>query len=86
MDYVNGFPCIWVTPFAFHSEKTATLLRALDSCRRSGKMDEVEVCLLHTLEPGRSLLFDWLADEGYAYREDGQWLVWRSRRVEGDRS
>jgi hypothetical protein len=36
------------------------------------------------LEPGRSLVFDWLVDLGFAHREDGQWLVWRSRRLEGD--
>ena len=71
IDYVSGFPCLTVRPFAFYSEQAATLLRALGRCRRSGKVDEVEVCLLHTLEPGRSLLFDWLADAGYAYREDG---------------
>ena len=25
IDYVSGFPCSWVTPFAFYGEKTATL-------------------------------------------------------------
>jgi hypothetical protein len=48
------------------------------------KVDEVEVCLLHTLEPDRSLVFDWLADPGFTHREDGHWLAWRSRRIEGD--
>jgi hypothetical protein len=71
VDYVSGFPCLSVTPFAFYSEQTVTMLQALGRCRRSGKVDEVEVCLLHVLEPGRSLLCDWLADEGYAYTEDG---------------
>ena len=85
IDYLKGFPCISVIPFAFYSEKTAALLRAVDGCRRSGKVDEVEVCLLHALEPGRSLVFDWLVDLGLAHREDGHWLVWRSRRLEGDR-
>ena len=72
---------MWVTPFAFYGEKTATLLQALDRCLQSGKVDEVECCLLHALEPGRSLVFDWLVDLGFAYREDGQWLVWRSPRL-----
>jgi hypothetical protein len=84
VDYVPGFPFISVTPFASYGEKTATLLQALDRCLQSGKVDEVECCLLHALEPGRSLVFDWLVDLGFAHREDGQWLVWRSRRLEGD--
>src|ERR671926_120965 len=65
------FPCLWVTPFAFYGEKTATLLQALDRCLPSGKLDEVECCLLHALEPGRSLVFDWLVDLGFAPSEDG---------------
>jgi hypothetical protein len=73
-----------VTPFAFYGEKTATLLQALDRCLQSGRLDEIECCLLHALEPGRSLGFDWLVDLGFAPGEDGQWLVWRSRRLEGD--
>ena len=81
IDYVSGFPCLTVTPMAFYREKVATLLRALDGCRRSGKLDEVEVCLRHAVEPGRSLLFDWLVDAGFSYREDGHWLVWRSPRL-----
>ena len=85
IDYVSGFPCLWVTPFAFYGEKTATLLQALDRCLPSGKLDEVECCLLHAPEPGRSLVFDWLVDLGFTHSEDGHWLVWRSRRLEGDR-
>ena len=85
VDYVSGLPCLWVTPFAFYGEKTATLLQALDRCLQSGKVDEVECCLLHALEPGRSLVFDWLVDLGFAHREDGHWLVWQSRRPKGDR-
>lgn len=81
IEYVSGFPCLMVLPFTFYSEPTVTLLQALGRCRRSGKVDEVEVCLLHTLEPGRSLLCDWLTDEGYAYSEDGHWFVWRSPRL-----
>jgi len=64
VDYVSGFPCLSLTPFAFYSEQTVMMLQALGRCRRSGKVDEVEVCLLHALEPGRSLLCDWLADVG----------------------
>jgi hypothetical protein len=60
---------------------TAALLQALDRCLQSGKLDEVECCLLHALEPGRGLVFDWLVDLGFAHREDGQWLGWRSRRL-----
>ena len=70
-----------MTPLAFYSEPTATLLQAIDRCRRSGKVEEVEFCLLHAMEPGRSLLFDWLVDSGFARSEDGHWLVWRSPRV-----
>jgi hypothetical protein len=81
VDYVSGFPCLWVTPFALYGEKTATLLQALDRCLQSGKVDEVECCLLHALEPGRSLVFDWLVDLGFAYREDGQRLIWQSSRL-----
>jgi hypothetical protein len=84
IDYASGFPCFSVTPLAFYSEQTATLLQALGRCRQSGKVDEVEVCLLHALEPGRSLVFDWLVDAGFAPSEDGQWFVWRSRRLVGD--
>jgi hypothetical protein len=40
--------------------------------------------LLHSREPGRSLMFDWLVNAGFAHREDGQWLLWRSHRLEGD--
>ena len=72
IDYVSGFPCLWVTPFAFYGEKTATLLQALDRCLQTGQLDEVECCLLHALEPGRSLVFDWLVDLGFAHSEDGQ--------------
>src|SRR5690349_9327994 len=54
IDYVSGFPCLSVTPFAFYSEKTSTFLQALGRCRQSGKVDEIECCLLHALEPGRS--------------------------------
>ena len=75
LDYVPGFPCITVTPFAFYGEKTATRLQALDRCLRSGQLDEVECCLLHALEPGRSLAFDWLVDLGFAHSEDGHWLI-----------
>jgi hypothetical protein len=81
--YVSGFRCLWVTPFAFYGEKTATLLQTLDRCIQSGRLDEIECCLLHALEPGRSLVFDWLVDLGFAHSEDGHWLVWRSRRLEG---
>jgi hypothetical protein len=84
LDYVAGFPCITVTPFAFYGEQTAKLLQAVGRCLQSGKADEVECCLLHAPEPGRSLVFDWLVDLGFAHSEDGHWLVWRSRRVEGD--
>ena len=81
IDHVAGFPCITLTPFAFYGEPTATLLQALDRCLQSGKVDEIECCLLHALEPGRSLAFDWLLDLGFAHSEDGQWLVWRSPRL-----
>jgi hypothetical protein len=84
LDYVPGFPFIAVSPFAFYGEPTAKLLQALDRCLQSGQLDEVECCLLHALEPGHSLVFDWLVDLGFAHREDGQWFVWRSRRLEGD--
>src|SRR5689334_11785935 len=60
IEYVRGFPCLCITPFAFYSEKTAALLQALDRCCRSGKVDEIECCLRHALEPGRSLVLDWL--------------------------
>ena len=36
LDYVPGFPCITITPFASYGEKTATLLQALDRCLQSG--------------------------------------------------
>ena len=49
--YVAGFPCITVTPFAFYGEQTAKLLQAVGRCLQSGKVDEVECCLLHALEP-----------------------------------
>jgi hypothetical protein len=84
LDYVAGFPYITITPFAFYGEQTAKLLQAVGRCLQSGKVDEVECCLLHAPEPGRSLVFDWLVDLGFAHREDGQWLLWRSHRVEGD--
>ena len=81
LDYIVGYPCLWVTPLAFYSEKTAALLQAIDRCRRSGKVHEVEFCLLHAMEPGRSVWFDWLVEAGFAHREDGHWLVWRSSRL-----
>ena len=84
LDYVAGFPCITITPFAFYGEKTATLLQALDRCLQSGQLDEVQCCLLHALEPGRSLVFDWLVDLGFVHSEDGQWLIRRSHRLQGD--
>ena len=80
VDYVSGVPCLCITAFAFYSEPTA-LLQALNRCRKTGQVDEIECCLRHTLEPGRSLWFDWLVDAGFAYREDGNWLVWRSPRL-----
>ncbi|HEY0790554.1 MAG TPA: hypothetical protein VGD78_05765 [Chthoniobacterales bacterium] len=81
IDYLDGFPCLWATLLAFDGEQTAKLLKALDGCRGSQKVDEIECCLRHALEPGRSLVFDWLAEVGFAYREDGQWLIRRSPRV-----
>jgi hypothetical protein len=81
IEYVSGFPCLSVTPFAFYSEQTVMMLQALGRCRRSGKVNEIECCLLHALEPGRSLVFDWLVDLGFAHSEDGHWLVWRSSRL-----
>ena len=81
VDYVSGFPCLWVTPFAFNGEQTATLLQALGRCLQSGKVDEIECCLLRSLEPGRSLMFDWLVNAGFAHSEDGHWLVWQSSRL-----
>jgi hypothetical protein len=51
LDYVPGFPFLSVTPFAFYGEPTAKLLQALDRCLQSGKVDEVECCLLHAPEP-----------------------------------
>jgi len=80
-DYVPGFPSIVITPFAFYGEPNAKLLQALDRCLQSGKVDEIECCLLHALEPGRSLVFDWLVDLGFAHSEDGQWLVWQHSRL-----
>jgi hypothetical protein len=81
LDYLAGFPCLWVTPFAFYGEQTARLLQALGRCLQSGKLDEIECCLLHALEPGRNLVFDWLVDLGFAHSADGQWLVWQSSRL-----
>ena len=81
LDYLAGFPCLWVTPFAFYGAPTARLLQALDRCLQTGQLDEVECCLLHVLEPGRSLVFDWLVDLGFAHSEGGHWLVWRSPRL-----
>jgi len=81
VDYVRGFPCLCLSAFTFYGEKTATLWQALEQCQRSGKVDEIECCLRHALEPGRSLWFDWLVDAGFAPSEDGHWLVWRSPRL-----
>jgi hypothetical protein len=81
LDYIAGFPCISVTAFAFYSEQTAILLQAIGHCQRNGKVDEIGFCLRHAMEPGRSLLFDWLVGTGFSYSEDGQWLVWRSPRA-----
>ena len=81
VEYLAGFPCLSVTAFAFYSEPTATWLQAISCCRQTGKLDEIECCLLHALEPGRSLVFDWRVNAGFSHREDGHWLVWRSSRV-----
>jgi hypothetical protein len=81
LDYLAAFPCRWVTPFSFYGEQTATLLQALDRCPQTGQLDEVECCLLHALEPGRSLVFGWLVELGFTYSEDGQWLLWQSSRL-----
>jgi hypothetical protein len=77
LDFVNGFPCLWVSFFSFYGEPVARFLQALAHCRDSGRVDEIEVCLRHVLEPARSLVFDGLADAGYAYSEDCNRLVWR---------
>jgi hypothetical protein len=37
--------------------------------------------LRSALEPGRGLVFDWLADLGLTPSKDGQWLIWRSPRL-----
>ncbi|HEY0794035.1 MAG TPA: hypothetical protein VGD78_23440 [Chthoniobacterales bacterium] len=55
IDYLNGYPCLWLTPLAFYGEATGALLQAVGQCRRSGKPEEIKVCLRHALEPGRSL-------------------------------
>jgi hypothetical protein len=49
LDYLAAFPCITITPFAFYGEPTAKVLQALDRCLQTGKVDEVECCLLHAL-------------------------------------
>jgi hypothetical protein len=81
IEYIAGYACIWVTPLECYGEKTATLLQAIQHCRQSRKVDEIEFCLRHALEPGRSLVFDWLVDTGFAHSEDGHWFVWRSSRM-----
>jgi hypothetical protein len=81
VDYIIGYPCLWITCFDFYSERTAAFLQAVHRCRQSGKVDEIEVCLRHALEPGRSLWFDGLMDDGFAPSQDGQSLVWSSPRV-----
>jgi len=81
IDYIDGYPCLWVTLLEGYSEKTAALLQAIGHCRQSGKVDEIEVCLRHALKPGRDFLFAWLVDTGFAHSEDGQWLVWQSSRM-----
>jgi hypothetical protein len=54
VDYVSGFPCLWVTPFAFYGEPTAKLLQAVGRCLQSGKVDEVECCLLGSVATFRA--------------------------------
>jgi hypothetical protein len=68
-------------PVPFYGEASGALLQAVGRCRLSGKPDEIEVCLRHALEPGCSLWFDGLVDEGFVPTEDGQWLIWHSPRV-----
>jgi hypothetical protein len=81
VEYLRGYPCLWLTPLAFYGEASGALLQAMGHCGQSGKVDEIEVCLRHALEPGRRLWFDGLVDDGFAPTEDGQWLGWRSPRL-----
>src|SRR5690348_13854907 len=70
VEFVAGFPSLWVSFYSFYGEPVARFLQALAHCRDSGRVDEIEVCLRHALDPARSLIFDSLADAGYAYSED----------------
>lgn len=81
VEYIAGYPCLWIACFGLCREPTAALLQAIRRCRQSGKVDEIECCLRHALEPGRSRVFDWLVDAGFAHTRDGQRLIWRSPRV-----
>ena len=77
VEFVAGFPSLWVTFFNFYGEPVARFLQALAHCRNSGRVDEIDVCLRHVLDPARSLIFDGLAASGYAHSEDGNQLLWR---------
>ena len=77
VEFVAGFPSLWVTFFNFYGEPVARFLQALAHCRDSGRVDEIDVCLRHVLDPARSLIFDGLTACGYAYSEDGNRLLWR---------
>lgn len=77
VEFVAGFPSLWVTFFSFYGEPVARFLQALAHCRKSGRVDEIDVCLRHVLDPARSLIFDGQAASGYAYSEDGNRLLWR---------
>ena len=77
VEFVAGFPSLWVTFFNFYCEPAARFSQALAHCRNSGRVDEIDVCLRHVLDPARSLIFDGLTACGYAYSEDGNRLLWR---------
>ena len=83
VEFIAGYPNLWVSFFAFYSEPIARLLGAVTHCQKSGRVDEVEACLLHVLDPARRLIFDHLVYAGFAYSEDGNWLLWRRPEHKG---
>ena len=84
---VDFFDCgsrILLTFFHIFDEPALEMIDAVSQLQAQRAVTRIDVCLIHCMEPGRSLLFDELVALAFVFREggDGQWLGWRSRPVQ----
>jgi len=78
IDFRDGGSRILLTFFHVFEEAAAEMIDAVAQLQAQGAVARIDVCLIHCVEPGWSLLFDGLVALSFIFREDGQWLGWRA--------